>query len=222
MPDNQDWIDDLYAEGAKETPPPELDEKIRAAAQQPVRHQWYRSPGRLAMLATAASLVIAVSVIFFEPGQTPAEAPRKEQIDPSAAIMTDATGDELGKAEVAEEEMALTRQVSNTPAAAPVLRSQRPQSERPVEATDARDMTPDLNEQRLEEYVASGAMRQSAGALEASPADLEALCGALPGTDETREISTDGEGILVTVTVGEDVRSWRCLDGAWIELPSEE
>ena len=62
----------------------------------------------------------------------------------------------------------------------------------------------------------AGAVRQ------ASTAELEALCGPLPGTDETREIISDAEGALVTVTAGEDVRSWRCSDGAWIELPSEQ
>lgn len=67
MPDNSDWIDDLYSEGQGEQPPAELDERIRAAARREIRRPWFPRPGRLTALATAASLVIAAMIVYYAP-----------------------------------------------------------------------------------------------------------------------------------------------------------
>ena len=185
MSDEQSQIDELYAEGATDTPPPELDEKIRAAARQPVAHPWFRNPGRLAALATAASLVIAVSVIFFEPEQLAVEEP--------AEVIDAETTQLLEREQIKFEfETVLENQAVEAPAAAPAPAKSvaRPAADR-----------------------VSG--RQAAEA-------LAERCGPLPGSEETRELSEDESGWLVTVRIGADVRTWRCIDGAWIETASEQ
>mgnify|MGYP001817387269 CR=1 FL=1 len=196
MSDDRDWIDELYAEGARETPPPELDAKIRATARQPVRHPWYRNPGRLAALATAASLVIAVSVIFFEPEQpqleTPAETPTLAEDNPMPPPQAPARSGERAERRFAAE---------------------------PAQAATERA------EPLLEEAMVADVADAAIGSLtveKAAAAELTQRCGPLPGSEETREISSDPSGWLVTVTVGTDVRTWRCIDGAWIETTSEQ
>ena len=57
---------------------------------------------------------------------------------------------------------------------------------------------------------------------EAAEAALIQRCGALPGEAESRVLIADANGWQVTVSVGEDVRVWRCIDGAWIETTSEQ
>ncbi len=269
MSDEPDWIDELYAEGAKELPPPALDEKIRAAARAPVQHPWYRSPGRLAALATAASMVIAVSVIYFEPEQSRLDAPPIQELAPKSLESVDAeiefeesapgslaegervgategaastaTADEIVerrlKQEAAEQKSMLAQKISNTPAEAPAAVSAEPappaktasrtapdtfadrQPEDPS-STNLRALELDRAESQIEEAIATGAADQ---ALLADPAAaLMQACGPLPGTDETREILSDEAGWRVVVTVGDDVRTWRCIDGAWIEKRSEE
>ncbi len=219
MSDKQDWIDELYAEGAEEGPPPELDEKIRAAARAPVQHPWYRNPGRLAMLATAASLVIAVSVIYFEPEQAflddPEPVPQAmERAEPKQSA---ADFEALPEVERAENGVRAAKAVP-APAASP------PRSE-PVAERQAADPTGramrmlerDQAAAQIEEIAVTGFPVGSTLADQDIAEELVQLCGALPGTAETREISSDESGWLVTVSIGEDVRTWRCVDGAWIE-----
>ena len=86
MSNERDWLDGLYAEGSDEQPPAELDTRIKAAARRRIRHPWYLSPGRLTTLATAASLVIAASVIYFGPVE---DSQLKEQ-QPAARILEEA------------------------------------------------------------------------------------------------------------------------------------
>ncbi len=236
MSDEQDRIDELYAEGATDSPPPELDEKIRASARQPLRHPWYRNPGRLAALATAASLVIAVSVIFFEPEQLAVE-------DAAPALDSKATR-VLEREEITFElDAAVENQPLEAPAAAPepLRRMAMPASEQAAgrQAADsagvgmrAQELTqeqreqlkqePDLQELAIEETVVTGS-RLGSAAFASYPADeLARRCGPLPGTEETREVAEDESGWRVTVSVGADVRTWRCIDGAWIETTSEQ
>lgn len=69
-PDQPDWTEDLYRSAANDQPPPPLDAAIKAAARQ---HEvrWYRSPGRLAALATAASVVLAALIMYHLPDREP-------------------------------------------------------------------------------------------------------------------------------------------------------
>ena len=242
MSDDKDWIDELYAEGAKATPPPELDARIRAAARRPVRHPWYRSPGRLAALATAASLVIAVSVIFLEPEQldVPAEteALDRQQAVPSADVLFEFEELPAGRRE--EKKASAARQAPPAPATAnePAERAFKAESalrkstisEQPAQppaaagtrAMEADQVMADEAESPLEEAVVTGS---GVGALESEEeaiAELIRRCGALPGSAESRELLRDESGWLVSVTVGADVQSWRCIDGAWIEAISEQ
>lgn len=53
-------------------------------------------------------------------------------------------------------------------------------------------------------------------------AELERLCGPLPGTEDERRLQFDGSDWLVIVGTGEDALAWQCVDGAWIGLSSEE
>lgn len=134
MSDKPDWIDELYAEGAEELPPPALDEKIRAAARQPVQHPWYRSPGRLTALATAASIVIAASVLYLETDPSTLDAPSTElesqaaprdtgaqlkseaiELQESEAGRSDAERVDAAKSVTAERKSTLMRQISNEP-----------------------------------------------------------------------------------------------------------
>jgi hypothetical protein len=224
MPDEQSQIDELYAEGATDNPPPELDEKIRAAARQPVKHPWYKNPGRLAALATAASLVIAVSVIFFEPEQLAVEEPT-QAID---AESTQLLGHEESRFDA---EAVPENQAAEAPAAAPAPAKHvaRPSADRVSGRQDAdsadtvlRAMESDPREAAIEEAMVSGS-RIGSAAIVSSPAEVLAeRCGPLPGSEETREISEDESGWLVTVRIGTDVRTWRCIDGAWIETTSAQ
>ncbi len=77
-------------------------------------------------------------------------------------------------------------------------------------------------EQYLEAHIASSQTHQAAASHQAIVVELEQLCGPLPGTEQNREITSDTEGFKVVVTIGEDERTWRCIDGAWIELDSEQ
>ena len=244
MPDDQDWIDELYAEGAKEVPPPELDAKIRAAARQPVRHPWYRSPGRLTVLATAASLVIAVSVIFFQPEQpkqpmAPAEtAPvAAEQAAPGSKRTVEPAEPASGRRE-ADNAAAIRPEPANRPATSTLngepARLRSSGSRQPATAaaeaaaaTDARVMEAERAaagraELLLEEAAVADSAIGSLVVAEEAAAELIARCGPLPGSEETRAISSDASGWLVTVTVGSDVRTWRCIDGAWLETSEQQ
>ena len=248
MPDNQDWIDDLYAEGAEEQPPPELDEKIRAAARQPVQHPWYRSPGRLAALATAASLVIAVSVIYFEPEQMEVGAPVDDRVDlletpaeqdiayeleemperKRAEMPASAPGVAKVAADSAANEPAMPESVTSpadvarktTDASASVPAPEPAGRLQAASGMTAREQ--ERVEQNLEARVASSQTDQAAASLQAITVELEALCGPLPGTEQNREITSDAEGWQVIVTIGEDERAWRCIDGAWIEISEQQ
>jgi hypothetical protein len=268
MSDDPDWIDELYAEGAEELPPAALDERIRAAAREPVRHPWYRNPGRLTALATAASLVIAVSVIYFEPDQPALEAPapalesplqqrkdldeeimvEREAVLPEAVGVTaadrpseeapmDAASDRGMKIEAAERKSMPARRSINTPAASLAADAVTPDS---PAASPAQNLAPDQQPEATGAASPSGRSMESAEAdtigevrfesavgtaivsKESAARELIRLCGALPGEEQSREIVADGAGWLVTVTVGDDVRSWRCVDGAWIEEASEQ
>ena len=249
MSDDPDWIDELYADGPEALPPAALDEKIRAAARQPVRHPWYRSPGRLTALATAASLVIAVSVIYFEPDQLTLEAPAPElepqtsqSRDREAEVQVDALSSGrleekmvgAAKSETAEQKSTLARKISNepadsaagaapaaAPAARPVPTAPDQQPER-MTSSSLRAMEQDLSEDRIDEALTTDLSDQATLLEEEPAAELAQLCGTLPGTAETREIQSDEAGWLVTVTVGEDIRTWRCIDGAWVETTSEQ
>jgi hypothetical protein len=243
MSDKPDWIDELYAEGTEELPPPALDEKIRAAARQPVQHPWYRSPGRLTALATAASIVIAVSVLYLETNPSTLDAPSPElesQAAPSAdsaAGRSDTERVDAAKSETTERKSTLMRQISNEAAEAPIAGAGAAPATAPADipasaapdqqpqrtgSSSLRAMEQDLAPARVEEAPVAELSDQAA-LLEKEPADeLARLCGALPGTEETREITSDEAGWLVTVAVGSDVRTWRCVDGAWIEVTSEQ
>lgn len=211
MSDNQDWVDELYAEGANEQPPPALDEKIRAAARQPARHPWLRSPGRLTALATAASLVIAVSVIYFEPEQSPESAP----MDELTTELLEAPAEQniaYELEEIPERKRAkIAAGREQMPGAAEVT-AQAPGNQ-PAKSETATSLADVARE-------APDALAAAAG--QATATELEQLCGPLPGTEQNREISSDSDGWQLTVRVGEDVRTWRCIDGAWIETTSEQ
>lgn len=226
MSDDPDWIDQLYAEGNKDVPPATLDEKIRAAARQTVPRRWYRNPGRLAAMATAASLVIAVSVIYFESGLEERLPDRREGSSIGAAetapqpIAADEEADERQlKSEAAEQP--LTRQISNTPAATPAAKRIAPAPSTGRSATAAGEVRA-LSKNQLAEAIAAAPSDQAASAFNDVAAELTNLCGALPGTEETRKILSDESGWRVTVTMGNDVRTWRCMDGTWIETTSQE
>jgi hypothetical protein len=74
MPNETDWIDELYAEGADQQPPEALDAAILSSARRAVR-PWYRRPRALASLATAASLVLAAMVVVLAPPEQAPEVP---------------------------------------------------------------------------------------------------------------------------------------------------
>ncbi len=239
MSDDPDWIDELYAEGAKAVPPPALDEKIRAAARQNVRPRWYRTPGRLAALATAASLVIAVSVIYLESGPSQLEGQLERQMkDQKKDQMRDqmkeqpevmapdfapaplqSAGFDEDRSVTLEERLADRHEREAVGAAADTAARRQLKSE----VAQARSM-PDRNV----ENMAAGTYADTLAAAPIALAEMEVaaelteLCGALPGAAETREILSDESGWLVQDTVGGDVRTWRCVDGAWIETPSQQ
>lgn len=83
-------------------------------------------------------------------------------------------------------------------------------------------MERDLAERQVEEAIVTEVADQAMLAKRESAAQLVQLCGALPGTEETREIQNDEAGWLLIITVGDDVRLWRCVDGAWVETTSEQ
>jgi hypothetical protein len=113
--DPTDWLDELYSSGPEEEPPTDLDDTIRRAAadavagphRQNIARTWYRRPARLAGIAMAATVVLAVGVLLVSraPGPdgtlvvrpekaetaaargaaVPAQAPPAEQIVASAA-----------------------------------------------------------------------------------------------------------------------------------------
>lgn len=254
MSNEKDWLDELYAEGADDLPPAALDEKIRATARQPVAHPWYRSPARLGVLATAASLVIAASVIYFDAApvdlETPTrestqatfddgaaspkreiDAPREGQALPGAAKARAPTAAPSGRqaSGAAPPNQPLQRQLATPAADTPQATDQTYQTPAVTEPTE-RLMEEQVDEQRSESTAVGAerlATRADAVALQSNqgvdPAEMLAQrCGALPGSTETREIVADESGYLVVVTLGGDVRRWRCVDGAWLELTSEQ
>jgi hypothetical protein len=187
MSNEPDWLEDLYAEGGDEQPPAELDDRIRAAARQPVPRRWYSNPARLAALATAASLVIAASVIYFDP----AFFEPVEETLPAAPV--ESLVEDAAPAEV--------------PGRAPALKTS-PQKLAEPKRLDA------------ERYEAADRIRQIEE-IEVT-AELERRCGPLPGAEQDRTLHYDGADWLVIVRIGEDVGTWRCRNGAWIETGSEE
>lgn len=79
--DPPDWLDELYSSGPAEEPPQELDEAIRGAAADAVApHRpkpgpgWIRQPARLAGLAMAAAVVLAIGVLLLSRVPRPQEA----------------------------------------------------------------------------------------------------------------------------------------------------
>jgi len=70
--DPTDWLDELYSSGPAEEPPADLDDTIRRAAAAAVAgprgqnagRPWYRRPARLAGLAMAATVALAVGVLL--------------------------------------------------------------------------------------------------------------------------------------------------------------
>ena len=115
------------------------------------------------------------------------------------------------------------------PATLPAKSATRPPADRTLERQAAdnaagglRAMELDQPEVVIEEAIVTGS-RVGSAAFSSQPADmLAARCGPLPGSEETREISEDEFGWLVTVRIGADVQTWRCIDGAWIETTSEQ
>ncbi len=78
--DNPDWLDELYESSSQETPPPALDAQLRATARsagvvKPLERPWFRRPALLGGLATAATLVLGVSIGLSSLTQDPTPAP---------------------------------------------------------------------------------------------------------------------------------------------------
>jgi len=251
MSNDPDWLDELYAQGADEQPPAELDARIRAAARREPRHPWYTNPGRLASLATAASLVIAASVIYFEPAEesllipaesetmsapvlepvpAPAEVPGEKPMEERSSTAADTDAASMKSISSPRRQAEPKRQAAGRTdgveagALEEVIVTAAPAS--PPTAPDkaeSREDSPALSMQKLE-FGASlrSTENDSTADLEMSVAlELERLCGPLPGPPENRSITSDEDGWLVTVSIGTDVRTWRCQDGAWIEPDSE-
>lgn len=224
MSNEPDWLEDLYAEGGDEQPPAELDDRIRAAARQPVRLRWYRSPARLATLATAASLVIAASIIYFEPtGEMLLEAPVESVVDEVRADQetVPAPARKTSARELAEPKRQQAERVERDAA-----RSADADQFSTIEESAITGALPEAPAGRAEQAAVDAPLPAAAAAplldQEAVSRDLEQQCGPLPGTEEDRALHYDGADWLVIVRIGEDVRIWRCRDGAWIEVESEQ
>jgi hypothetical protein len=183
-PDQPDWTEDLYRSAANDQPPPPLDAAIKAAARQ---HEvrWYRNPGRLAALATAASVVLAALIMYHLPDREPGAG----------------TDHPAGPMEVAP-----------APAASPPPPSQ-PVQEIAAEPTvalpeEAPGRAP-LRQTRL--TLTSKSARDTAEPLDA----LIEACGEPPGSLEDRELRSDERGWYLVVTDDAAVRYYRCVGGAW-------
>jgi hypothetical protein len=217
MSNEPDWLDGLYAEGSDEQPPAELDTRIKSAARRRIRHPWYLSPGRLTTLATAASLVIAASVIYFDPVE---ETLLKEQ-EPAERILEE-TVMEAGQEDAVVLKPAPSREVSNetkrqSPGRLERIRADADLEDIAVTASEAQMQAPSS------QTDARSMQTDPVGKTEASVVlELERLCGPLPGNRDNRTITSDNGGWLVTVSIGSDRRSWRCQDGAWISADSEQ
>ncbi len=232
--DQSDWIDELYAEGQDELPPPALDARIQAAARSEVRRPWYLSPGRLTTLATAASLVLAAMVIYYVPEDPPAPTSDADQASNTAESPAPARqANTEVQPNLSTESLRLSEQELR-PTAAPqadiagsraMARSPEPAAA-PMESKKAerfRAVTDELAVIRAEEMrenqPADPAGLVGASADAAAAARLAELCGPLPGTAETRSLNTDAvDWYLSVIDAGSDQRYWRCQDGAWIEL----
>lgn len=250
MPDNSDWIDDLYSEGQDEQPPAELDERIRAAARREIRRPWLGRRGRLTALATAASLVIAAMVVYYAPTEPPTaeNAGRLMGPEPAAGRATSSPGiDSLG--EDAALEAGLQRASDrDQPLPAPVTAA-APAAPAPAAPAQALEKSVPLRrlqgdgagrnsnlasaDSGFSERPAEGnsVIRAERAAARVAPdqgptADVQAqladLCGPLPGTADNRRLDADVHGWYLTVTAGGDARFWRCQDGAWIEIHKSE
>lgn len=242
--DQPDWIDELYAEGQQELPPPMLDARIQAAARAPVSRPWYFSPGRLTTLATAASLVLAAMVIYYLPDVPPAPASEGlmlpealEEAEQQGNVATLPGGsDAPARSKAFSESVAAQGEPpaaagkrgaaeSAVPAAAPM---EFKKAERYQALTD--ELAVMRTEQRRQNPATDSAGVAMASMDMDSAVRLAELCGPLPGTAETRALHMDSVDWYLTVTgPGADRRYWRCQDGAWIELaepvfdtPSEE
>ncbi len=225
MSNEPDWLEELYAQGGEEQPPAALDDRIRAAARQPLRRRWYSSPARLATLATAASLVIAASVIYFDPDQPrQSEAPEDRAADAAVEETLDETAPGSGRANAFKAEPAGPAgemKQTDSPDQGPGKKVR--QMEKPLPAAAGMEADAVQSPPAIGTSTAARSLQYHELAEQEAPiSGLEDRCGPLPGTQESRRLHFDGAQWLVIVRIGDDDRTWRCLDGAWIETDSEE
>ena len=175
-PENPDWIEALYAEGASDLPPVKLDERIQAAARQPSR-PWYRDLRRLTSLATAASLVVAAMVIYYAPTSEDPGLPatEKARIQAPAAETT-------GALEEAES---------------PPVRADRA-SYRPVEAAPKQEDQPRIPDAGLENIASEVSAVRPAVVVPAEPDAARQSAILEPALREQRGVATPGKSAAAT------------------------
>ncbi len=142
MPQNDDWVEDLYAEGAADQPPSDLDAKILTAAAQASQAvhvpTQQRGSRRYVGWATAALVLLTVGVLFnsellFLPDpasdidvrtRVPAEQPNQTPGTPS--LMQEAARDSEAPEVTAIEEVVVTAEAVRQRADEPMPASSPP------------------------------------------------------------------------------------------------
>lgn len=190
-PDGPDWTEALYRSGADEQPPPTLDAAIKVAAREH-EQRWYASPGRLATLATAATLVVASMIAYHLP--EPTEPIAEPAIEPATTAP-------------APKEM--------PPPMRPVPVVEEQTRERVVlrDTRALRATTPDRS--AAPRLSAVGEVTGDEATPEAALEALIEACGEPPGTEADRELRSDERGWYLVVTTDSATLHLRCLEGRW-------
>ena len=238
MPDDHNWIDELYAEGSGEAPPGHLDRAIRSAAREAVSRPWYRQPATLTNLAMAASVVLAAMIIYYAPlseeaGLTPPAAPAP------AAVFDGPAQDVAAQRPALKSEAGFTdKPEAATPASAGRRTSLPPSVS--AGAQPAQTAAEPEAESRFEEIIVTASAPDPAGrgagmSFEAvAPAslvempvtpvtpeqileELEEYCGPAPGLVDGRRLVSDSEDWYLEVRSPAGILYWRCVNGAWAE-----
>ena len=210
MPNDSDWMDELYREGAIEEPPAELDRRIIAAAGAPPA-AWYRRRGPLTGLSTAAVLMLAITLMTLQ-------SPSVEDQGPAPAFQDAAQAIE-SKEHPAERKRI---QPASAPEERPAQDVARFESDtineiatgQAIPATTASPRAARGQPQVSLEKIGSNVPASAglADSLLSSPA-----CEGLPDKEaEVLDIGEDEDRIIrLTTSTGQ----WRCVDGEWQRVP---